>query len=280
MKKKDAFVSVIKGVITGVASLIPGISPASSIVAVSSYDNFITGLSSIFSKKTNKKKTEKNQKVLFLITIPIILGIIIGLIVGSNLVSYFLGKYRPQTIFLFIGLVVGGIYMIFKKERTKPTKSTIIVFLISSLIVFLLYMVFTKYINSIPDVLVPVLGGILTSLTVLIPGISLSYVYNLLDKYNYIAASIVSLSSIKSILVVLVFVILFILSIVFIAKLISYFLRKYKNESYAVICSLMVLSTVIMLLEVGKFTISFVNIFTTILAFLWGVLLAKNIEKE
>ena len=103
---------------------------------------------------------------------------------------------------------------------------------------------------------------------------------SLLDRYNYIVSSALSLSNIKDVLVVLTFIVVLILSLILIAKLISYLLKKHKEVCYSVICALMILSIVVMILKVGRFTISFVNIFTTILAFLWGYLLAKNVEKE
>ena len=208
------------------------------------------------------------------------IGIIIGLIAGNHLVGYFLGKYRAQTMFLFIGLLVGGFILIVKKQKTTISKNNLLVFLISLILIFALYFILNKYTITIPKSIIPLAGGILTALTLLIPSISLSYIYNLLDKYDYIVSSALSLSSFKDVLVVLTFVVVFLLSIILIAKIISYLFKHFESKCYAVICSLIILSVVVVILNIGKFTISFVNIFTTILAFLWGYLLAKNIEKE
>ncbi len=278
MQKKDSFISIIKGVITGIASLISGVSPASCIVSLSSYENFITGLSSIFKKEPNKKIKEENKKILLLVTISIFIGIVLGLLAGGNLINYFIGKYRSQTIFLFVGMITGGLTLIIKNKKITNIKKQIPVFVISLVLVFSLYFLLMNYDISIPKGVLPIASGFITSLMILVPGISLSYVYILLDKYSYIVSF--SLSNIKDVLVVLMFVVVFILSLVLIAKLISILLNKYKEKCYSVICSLLILSIVAMILEVGKFTVSFVNIFTTILAFLWGYLLAKNIEKE
>ncbi len=280
MEKKDGFVSIVKGVITGIASLIPGMSPASCITSLSSYDKFITGISSIFKKTKNKQETKENKKILLLLVLPIMIGIIIGLIAGDHLVGYFLGKYRVQTMFLFIGLLVGGFILIVKKQKTNISKNNLLVFLISLVLIFTLYFILNKYTITIPKSIIPLAGGILTALTLLVPSISLSYIYNLLDKYDYIVSSALSLSSFKDVLVVLTFVVVFLLSLVLIAKIIFYLFKRFEGKCYAVICSLMILSVVVVILNIGKFTISFVNIFTTILAFLWGYLLAKNIEKE
>lgn len=280
MEKKDGFVSIVKGVITGIASLIPGMSPASCITSLSSYDKFIAGISSIFKKNKTKQEATENKKILLLLVLPIMIGIVIGLIAGDHLISYFLGKYKAQTMFLFIGLLVGGFVLIVKKQKTNISKNNLLAFLISLILVFTLYFILNKYTITIPKNIIPLVGGILTALTLLVPSISLSYIYNLLDKYDYIVSSALSLSSFKDVLVVLTFVVVFLLSLIFIAKIISYLLKHFKSKCYAVICSLIILSVVVVILNIGKFTISFVNIFTTILAFLWGYLLAKNIEKE
>lgn len=280
MEKKDGFVSIVKGVITGIASLIPGMSPASCITSLSSYDKFIAGISSIFKKNKTKQEATENKKILLLLVLPIMIGIVIGLIAGDHLISYFLGKYKAQTMFLFIGLLVGGFVLIVKKQKTNISKNNLLAFLISLILVFTLYFILNKYTITIPKNIIPLVGGILTALTLLVPSISLSYIYNLLDKYDYIVSSALSLSSFKDVLVVLTFVVVFLLSLILIAKIISYLLKHFKSKCYAVICSLIILSVVVVILNIGKFTISFVNIFTTILAFLWGYLLAKNIEKE
>ncbi len=280
MQKKDGFVSIIKGFITGIASLVPGVSPSSCIVSFSSYENFIKGLSSVLKKEKNKETKQENKKILLLVTIPIIIGIIIGLIAGNHLIEYFLGKYRPQTIFLFVGVITGGLTLTIKKNKNKKLKATIPTFLITLVISFVIYFILSNQKITIPTIILPTVSGLLTAIIILIPSISLSYIYSLLDRYNYIVSSALSLSNIKDVLVVLTFIVVLILSLILIAKLISCLLKKHKEVCYSVICALMILSIVVMILKVGRFTISFVNIFTTILAFLWGYLLAKNVEKE
>lgn len=280
MQKKDGFVSIIKGFITGIASLVPGVSPSSCIVSFSSYENFTKGLSSVLKKEKNKETKQENKKILLLVTIPIIIGIIIGLIAGNHLIEYFLGKYRPQTIFLFVGVITGGLTLTIKKNKNKKLKTTIPIFLITLVISFVIYFILSKQKITIPTIILPTVSGLLTAIIILIPSISLSYIYSLLDRYNYIVSSALSLSNIKDVLVVLTFIVVLILSLILIAKLISYLLKKHKEVCYSVICALMILSIVVIILKVGRFTISFVNIFTTILAFLWGYLLAKNVEKE
>ena len=272
MEKKDGFLSVVKGFIIGIGSLVPGISSSSIMISLSSYEEFIKSLVNPFKKK---------DKALFLITIPLIIGIIIGLLAGSHLVTYFLTNYKTQTIFLFVGLIAGGYMLIVRKERTKPTKPLIIIFLIIFLLSILCF-IFTanNKILNIPDYLMPIFAGFITALSILIPALSASTFYILLDKYEYVINSLKTFSSISDFIIIAVFIISFLVGLVLISKLIYYFLQKHRIYTFVVISALLASSIVIALLEIGHFTINFVNIFTSILAFLWGYLLAKNIEKE
>ena len=272
MEKKDGFLSLVKGFITGIGSLIPGISSGSIIISLNSYENFVKSLANLFKKK---------DKTLYLITIPLILGIIIGLLAGSHLISYFLTKYKPQTIFLFIGLIAGGYMLIIKKEKIKPTKSLIIIFLAVFILSILGFILITNNkILNVPNYLMPISVGIITALSIVVPAFSASTFYLLLDKYEYVINSLKTASSISDLLVIVVFILSLLLALILISKLIYYLIKKYRAYAYTIICALMASSVVIAILEVGHFTINFVNIFTSILTFLWGYLLAKNVEKE
>lgn len=272
MKKKDGFVSIVKGCITGIASLIPGISSSSIIISLSSYEEFISSLAGIFKKK---------NKSLFLTTIPLILGIIIGLLAGSHLVTYFLTKYKAQTIFLFIGLIAGGYMLIIKKQKIKPTKSLTLVFL-TIFLVFTIGFVFisNSKILNVPNYLMPAIAGGITAVSILIPAFSASTFYLLLDKYEYVLNSFKTISSFSDVMVIIIFIVTFLLVLVLLAKLISYVLKNHREYTYSVLSALMLSSVVMAILEIGHFTINFVNIFTSLLAFLWGYLFAKNVEKE
>src|SRR5699024_5280895 len=86
--------------------------------------------------------------------------------------------------------------------------------------------------------------------------------------------------SLDNILAIIVFILILIIAIILLAKFIYYLIGKYKNLSYLVLLGGISSSIVILILEIGKFTISFVNIFASILTFLWGYILIKNLEKE
>ncbi len=273
MKAKDGFLSLIKGVITGIASLISGISSGALILSLSAYDNFIKGLADIFKKK---------NKALILVSIPIIIGIIIGLITGVPLINYIYPKFKIQTVMLFIGIITGGYTLIIRKQKLKATKGKTLLFLLVVIAVTICYTIFLQNIESLTEVTIfgSISYGVLGALSLLIPFVSLSNLSLIFNTPSYIIEKIAAMSVFKEVLMILIFVISFLIVLIFGAKIIYRLLKKYKDISFTVISSLIISNIIIILLQVGEFTFNFVNVFTSILTFLWGYILAKNIEKE
>lgn len=273
MKKADGFLSFIKGAIVGIGSLVPGVSSGSLIVSLSCYESFVESLKNFF-KKTNRG--------LLLVVIPLILGLIAGLIGGSHLVDYFFGKFRIQTVFLFVGLITGGFMLIIKNHKLKSTKGSVCLFLLVFIFVILFNILILENILSfnLSNILISIILGLLTGLSVVIPGISASNFYILIGKYEYVLKSLKFNSEFTNILMGIIFIVAILITIFLIAKIVSFLLRRYKTKTYIVISSLMASSVVILLLQIGEVKLNFVNIFTSILTFMWGYILAKNVEKE
>ena len=61
---------------------------------------------------------------------------------------------------------------------------------------------------------------------------------------------------------------------------IYYLIIKYQKISSLIFLGGILASISVLILSIGKFTLNFVNIFTSILTFLWGFILIKNLEKE
>lgn len=269
MEKKDGFLSTIKGFITGIATLIPGISPASIVLSLNSYDDIVESL--------NKKK----DKRLKLVTIPFIIGIVIGLLSGSHLVDFFYNKYRVQTIMLFTGLVIGGIRVLYSSKKIEISKNNIFIFIIMFILMLGSYFLFRnveffEHGNRIINIIVL---GVISGISLLIPPISLASIHTV-GKYNYLVDAINNLTSFSNIMIVIIFIIVTLIVFVIISKLIYQLFKRNKNRTYISLFSLMFTSVIISIFHIKSITVAFVPIFTSILAFLWGYILAKNIEKE
>lgn len=271
MKKKDVFVSTIKGFITGIVSWINNMSIASMILSVSSYNHVVDSFSDI---------RKKDNKDLWCVTIPILLGICFGLLAGYHLISFLLKNCQLQTIILCVGLFIGGIRVLFTKQKLCLNKKNLLlsIIIITVGIVFIAFFNDKHFViqNSILNALVL---GIITGVSVLIPGVS-AISSNIKNGYNPIIDSLRHIFIFKNCTIIIVFILVCIITLILLAKAIKVLMNKNSNNTYIALCSCMLISIVLLIIEIRSVTFNFVNIFTSILAFLWGYLFAKNVERE
>ena len=270
MRTKDGFVSLIKGVITGIASLVPTVSPASIVLSLNSYEKFTKGFADIFKKK---------RKVLMLSSIPIIFGILIGLLAGYKVVGYFYDKYKVQTILFFVGLIIGGINVLTRKNKTKLNVKISIVSILLLIGTILFYVLLKDSSFVLKDNFLGIcILGIITGFSLVVPLISSGFLH-MKGAYNYLF-DLINNSSFMNVLLIIVFLIITILVVGLLSKLFFNLFKKYKDNMYIIVCTLLLANIVVLILQIDKFTFNFVNIFTSIIIFLWGYILGKNIEKE
>ena len=275
MKLKDTFLSLIKGGITGISSLIPGISSGSILVSLGAYTDTVEGIGNIF---------KKNNRKIFLVAFPIFLGLLAGLFGGQRLVYYFLDNYKLQTIFLFIGLIAGGYRLVIRNINSKK-KSTIyknvglflLVFVLTIIIQVLVIENIGLKILFVKDSLV---FGLLAGFILLIPGLSLTTNDVLRSNYGLLYGDLLNIFNLSSFLSIILFLIGAIISILVVSYIAYKILLRKPKFIMLITGAMLTASIVIAILQIDKFTPSFVNIFTTILAFLWGYILAKNLENE
>jgi len=280
MGPKNSLILFIKGFILGVANIIPGVSGGTLAVSLGLYEQILDAIGSFF----------KNFKKHMGLLIPLVLGIGIALITTSKVVSYALSNFKAQTIFLFVGLIYGGTSLLMRKTRGKENVTNIIIFAITFLVVIGLNFIkadsltisFTNM--GVVDYLLLILIGFIASSSMVIPGISGSFVLMIFGYYEKIINTVSNLTNFSefgsNLLILVPFGIGVLIGVVFMAKLITTLIKKHEVKTYFAIMGFVLSSIVVLILQIDKFTFNFGNIFTCILAFLWGYLLARAIEKE
>lgn len=280
MRPKDCLILFIKGFILGVANVIPGVSGGTLAVSLGLYERVLECVTTLF------KKFKENLTFIM----PIALGIGVAILSTSKLVTYALTNFKAQTIFLFVGLIFGGISLIMKKVKGQKSFFNICVFCI--VFIFVLGLNFVKtdtfsisFTNmNIIDYVLLALVGFIASSAMVIPGISGSFVLMVFGYYEKIMATISHLTTFKNIgqdlIIITVFGIGVLLGILFMAKLITKLIEKNEVRTYFAIMGFVLSSIVVLLIEIGNFKFNFTNIATSILAFLWGYLLSRAIDKE
>lgn len=277
---KDSLINFVKGFILGVANVIPGVSGGTMAVSMGIYELILSSIVNFF----------KNAKENILKLLPIILGILVALVSTSKLVTFALNNYKAQTICLFIGLIFGGVSLIMRKIRGKRSKSNILIFLlVFSLVIGLNFikpdLVKISFENmGIIDYILLVGIGFIASSAMVIPGISGSFILMVLgyyDKIIYTVSNITKISELGSNLLILIpFGIGVVLGIVFMAKLITKLIEKYKTKTYFAIMGFVLSSVVVLVLQITDFKFTFVNIITSLFALCWGYILSRAIDKE
>ena len=280
MRPKDCLILFIKGFILGVANVIPGVSGGTLAVSLGLYERGLECVTTLF------KKFKENLTFIM----PIALGICVAILSTSKLVTYALTNFKAQTIFLFVCLIFGGISLIMKK--VKGQKSFFNICVLCIVFIFVLGLNFVKtdtfsisFTNmNIIDYVLLALVGFIASSAMVIPGISGSFVLMVFGYYEKIMATISHLTTFKNIgqdlIILTVFGIGVLLGILFMAKLITKLIEKNEVRTYFAIMGFVLSSIVVLLIEIGNFKFNFTNIATSILAFLWGYLLSRAIDKE
>ena len=261
------------GVVFGVANVIPGVSGGTMLVIFGVYDELteaISGIKAIF------------KHLGFLI--PLGLGGAAGIFGFAVVVKWLFNNFGLQTNMFFIGLILGSIPLIVKigtsERKAKPV--CIIPFVIAMAAVIGLTVLQRADIVNLTtqtvegfDVLFMLkimVCAVLAAVTMIIPGVSGSFVMMLLGIYQTVIDSITTLR-----LVVLVpFAIGAVIGIIGGAKLISVLIGKNKLMVYSAILGLVVGSVYAILPEDFGFTLQtgygFVCLFL-------GVLAAVFVEK-
>ena len=109
--------NLLKGMVMGIANIIPGVSGGTMAVSMGIYDRLIHSLTHLF------KEFKESMKFL----IPIFLGLGIAL-AGLSFIIEPAFKYFPlQTNCLFIGLIVGGLPAVLTKIKGKGVKISYII---------------------------------------------------------------------------------------------------------------------------------------------------------
>lgn len=280
MRKKDGFLSFVKGGIIGIANIIPGVSGGSLAVSLSIYEPLLDAIGNFF----------KNKRKNFYILLPIVLGVIAGVLAGSKLVAYALSNFYPQTILLFVGLIFGGTSLLMRKTHSHYNLSNLLVFGFFFALVIVINFALPEAKNvsfddmALFDYVKLFFMGIIGATTMVIPGVSGSFVLMLLGYYEPILkviSSITNFALLKSNLLVLIpFGIGAVVGIVFIAKLITRLLKTHEIKTYFAIIGFVLSSIVVLLLQLVDVKFSFGTIITCIITFVWGYLLARCIERE
>lgn len=242
MKK---LILIIKGFIIGTANIVPGVSGGSLMMSLGIFEDIIY--------KVNHFLSDIKENIKYFLCI--IFGILLSLIIMSRVITFSLDNYHIQTILFFVGLIIGGIPLIYKKInknefKTKYLLAFIIPFIL--IITLSLFPLSTGLVNltniSFIEYIILFIVGLIAAASMVVPGLSGSFILILLGYYEPIINSIKDLTSLINIydnfIILFIFGLGVLTGIFFIVKLIEILLDKYKNITYYAILGF-ILSSII-----------------------------------
>lgn len=275
---------ILKGMMIGIANIIPGVSGGTMAVSMGIYDKLIHAVTHI----------RKEWKSSLQFIVPILIGAAVGLVGLSFIIEAMFKSVPIQTNLLFIGLIVGGLPVITNKVKGKTITASQLVAAICffALVVGLAAIGETEGSAAVLDTGVISLVklffvGIIAAATMVIPGVSGSMILMILGYYNSIISVIndfirsvihLDMSGMVSGVILLVpFGIGVLVGIVIIAKCIDYIFQKFPLHAYWAIIGLIVASPIGIVLMNDFSGIDLVSAITGVLALAVGIVIARNL---
>ncbi len=282
---KEFIANILRGTVIGIANVIPGVSGGTMMVSMGSYDKLILVLTHFI----------KRMKEAVALLVPILVGMLLSIAIFAKIFSEILFPRFPlQTNLFFIGLILGGLPVIYGKVKGNTIR-------IPQIIAFVLFFAMVVGFacvgeggGSSADIsfsvgnVAKLFGvGIIAAATMVIPGVSGSMIMMILGYYNTIIDTIndfinalkaFDIAEMLDTFVVLVpFGIGVVVGIVAVAKLIEFMLKKFPLVTYWAIIGLIVASplAILIMMEIG--TVGFVEIITGVVLLAVGFFISLKL---
>lgn len=225
------------GAVMGIAEIIPGVSGGTMAVLMNIYDKLIGAISHL--------KEQFKKSVLYLL--PIVLGMGLSILALSHVISPLLQNYPMQVNFLFLGLVIGIIPMLFCRACKGGVKPVHILPFIITLAIMIVLACFYSLTNSSVISTMDAgtfirfaLVGFLAAVCLILPGISGSMIMVIFGIY----ASVIAAISKLNIMMLIPVAIGVLCGLLFGSKIIDYCLHRFPQATFFAILGLVSGSTI------------------------------------
>lgn len=276
---------IFRGVLIGVANVIPGVSGGTMMVSMGIYDDIISSINGIFRHFKRSVTT----------LLPYFIGMALGIVAFSFSIGYLFEHFPYPTAFAFIGLIAGGLPVLIKKAKTpKVQPMNIVLFLI-----FFALIVGMEFLGSSTDksltfsfgmVIIMVLIGAVGSASMVIPGVSgslillaLGYYNTIIDTISAFITAVFSLDisgALEAAGILVPFGIGVVLGILGIAKLIEVLLAKFEKQTYHAILGLVLASPFSIIMNAAGGALGIGMILGCVVTFAGGFALAFGLSKK
>lgn len=278
---------ILKGIVLGVANVIPGVSGGTMAVVFNVYDKIIELIC------PNVKKIIKAWKF----WLPLGIGMGIGVIGFSKIITKLLENFPIPTTFFFVGLILGSIPLIFRKMKSnldskievKKIAFIVLSFLIGLFLVLSMIIFGSSDIDSaknaaktsamalstsldIKTAILLFIAGVAAAVAMIIPGISGSFLLLALGMYGTIMASISHLD----VIFLLPFAFGVVVGLILGAGLVRFLMAKIPAYTYSAILGLIVGSVFVIFPGFCTGLTMIISVATAIIGFFCAFISSKN----
>lgn len=239
MAFKEHLLMFLRGLIMGIADIIPGVSAGTMALITGIYERLVGAIDDInrffvkhLFRLEFKKVCKDFRKIDFALFVPVLLGIAIALFSLAHIMDYLLVEWTSITYAFFFGLILASAVFVFHK--TDKNRSRGFFYLIIGFI-FAFWFVGLKALEANHSLIVLFFSAAIAICATMLPGISGAFMMVLLNQYETVIASLKNLwfdNLIALVLGALVGVLAF-------SKLLNFLLRKYKSETMFFLVGLM-----------------------------------------
>ncbi len=259
----------LKGLIIGLGKIIPGVSGSLIAISLGVYEEALKRIENIW-------KTKK-ESLLFLC--PLGIGILLSVLFASKIMLYFLENYYVFTVMVFIGLIVGTVPSIVKKQKI----TTFDFFIISGIVLFFFFIEKNLHLPSFsPDESIfssvyIIFLGFIDALTTVLPGISGTATYMMLGSYNFILSLFAN--PLATPMYCILFAIGLVLGIFLMIKIVNYCFEKHSHTTWICIIGFLFSSILSLVLKIID-SVNKANLFPLILLFIISYNLINMISEK
>ncbi len=281
---KEKIILFIKGVVLGVAFVIPGVSGGTLAVLMGIYEELIEAASNFYKSIADFKKY-----IMYLL--PIGLGAVFSVAVFAKLIKFGLEKSPIITILIFLGMIIGGIPALVRNVKGTKTNLKDMTLMLVGLIIVISMLIFHKSNTnvvltnmSITGYITLFLVGAIAAVTMVVPGISGSFTLMLIGYYEPILNLVNDITSFKNLgpnlILIFTFMLGVFIGIIFISKIIEWCLKHYKRETYYAIIGFVLSSIISVIYEVSKFPFNLTHLIIGIVLLVINTVLVYKVFDE
>ncbi|OQB24136.1 MAG: hypothetical protein BWY11_01310 [Firmicutes bacterium ADurb.Bin182] len=269
--KGSFFKRLVAGFVIGVGAILPGVSGGIIAVSMGLYRRMLDAVSELY------RHPKKNLEFL----LPIGLGGAAGLVLTGRLLEWVLNNWRMPVLYLFMGLVAGGIPTLIREgnKRNGFKKRYLMASVLGALFIAVIAALNNRYTGGAAwdfNYLTAFFCGGVIAVGTVIPGISTSFILIFLGIYDAFLISLNRFQILYLLSAALGFVAVAGVLIVFVRKMFD----KHPGWCYYAVTGFLSVSTVIIFPGFELSFMQFVCILLFALGFIASLFMEKIMEKD